>query len=140
MKPTLWLRIAAGLALFNAVGHTIGQLSTPTDTEALSAVQAMQAHRFEVMGSTRTYWDFFTGFSVFITITVLLVAVLCWQLASLAKSAPRMARPMIAALAIAYVGYSVLGWLYLFAAPELNIAATAACLLMALAGVRQGTA
>jgi hypothetical protein len=131
MKTTLWLRIAAGLALFNAAGHTIGLLAPPHDPEAQAAIGAMQLHHFNAMGSTRTFWDFYYGFSLIITVTLLLVAVLCWQLASLAKTDPARVRPLIASLCAAAVAFTILSWLYLFAAPTLTIAAISVSLAVA---------
>jgi hypothetical protein len=140
VKPTLWLRIAAVLALLNAVGHTAGLLSKPGAPEAQAAIQAMQSHQFDAMGSMRTYWDFYYGFSLIITVTLLLVAVLSWQLAAMAKAEPARVLPLIASLCAATITFAILSWIYLFAAPTVTITAISACLVVALLGARSRAA
>jgi hypothetical protein len=39
----------------------MGLLTPRRDPEAKAAVQAMQAHSFNAMGSMRTFWDFYFG-------------------------------------------------------------------------------
>ena len=131
MRPTLWLRIAAVVALFNAVGHTMGLLSKPHDSEAQAAIAAMQMHHFNAMGSLRTFWDFYFGFSLIITVSLLLVAALCWQLSDLAKTEPARARPLIGSLCLATIAFAALSLIYLFAAPTVTITTIAACLMLA---------
>jgi hypothetical protein len=46
----------------------------------------MKTFQFNAMGSDRTYWDFFTGYSLMVFVTAVLLAVVLWQLGSLAKS------------------------------------------------------
>jgi hypothetical protein len=109
----------------------MGLFAKPQDPEAQAAVTAMQAHSFNAMGSLRNFWDFYSGFSLIITVTLLLIAVLCWQLGSLAKTQSTLARPMIASLCAAAIGFAILSWFYLFAAPTITITAIAICLTIA---------
>ncbi|MGE5103383.1 MAG: LIC_13387 family protein, partial [Betaproteobacteria bacterium] len=57
---TGWLRAASVLTLLLAAGHTLGMPWTPDRTERGAAlVAALRAVTFEVMRSTRSYWDFY---------------------------------------------------------------------------------
>ena len=43
----------------------------------------MQSTHFYIMGSSRTYWDFYVGFGLFVSVFLLLAVVLAWQLGRL---------------------------------------------------------
>jgi hypothetical protein len=129
MTATVWLRIASVIAVINAAFHTIGLLTPPRDPEANAAVLAMQAHQFNAMGSMRTFWDFYFGFSLSITVSLLLVAMLCWQLGDLAKVDAGRARPLIGSVCLATCSFAILSVIYLFAAPTVTISAISACVL-----------
>ncbi len=66
MKPSLLLRFASGIALVQFAAHTIlFVFSSPKHGPAESAViEAMKAHRFDFMGSLRSYWDFYFGYGL----------------------------------------------------------------------------
>src|ERR1700752_4364000 len=96
MKPSHWLRIASVIALLFAAGHSMGAMeswSPPGETDVL---EAMRSFRFDAMGVTRTYWDFYFGFGLFISVFLLLQAILLWQLSAIAMTDPARARPLIA--------------------------------------------
>ena len=129
--PTLCLRIASGLTVLYAAGHTLGgteSWSPPGDTEVL---QSMRTFEFDVMGATRTYMDFYLGFGVSITVLLLLQAVLMWQLAALARDAPHRARPMVAALSVGSLIGTFVVWRFIFVVPALFSLGCAACLTIA---------
>lgn len=118
MKPSILLRIAAIIMLLYFAGHTAGIPWTPAVGPAeLPVIDAMKGQSFEVIGSTRTYWDFYFGFGVIISIYQLLLAVVLWQLAGLAKTDAARLRPIIASLLIAFVVNAILAWKYFFAIP-----------------------
>jgi hypothetical protein len=83
------------------------------------------------MGATRTYMHFYMGFGVYITVLLLLQAVLAWQLASIAHVDPRRARPLVATLAVGGLIGTVDVWRYIFAVPALFSLACTACLAIA---------
>jgi hypothetical protein len=130
--PTFWLRAASIVALLFAAGHTLGAPWTPaTGADAAGVVGAMQSLHFAAMGSDATYWGFYFGFGLCIACYLLALAVITWQIASLARSeAPRL-RPIIVTLAALYTAIAVLSWMYFFIAPLILSAIVVACLLMA---------
>jgi hypothetical protein len=77
----------------------------------------MKSNQFDVMGATRSFWDFFIGFGLTISVSSLVQAVVFWQLADLAKTEPRRIRPIIAAFLFANLGFAVLAWRYFFMPP-----------------------
>ncbi len=94
MRTTLLLRVASVTSLLFAAGHTVGGTQEWSPMGETDVLQAMRTHRFDVMGLSRTYLDFYRGFGYTLTVTLLLQAVLLWQLASLARTEPRRVSPM----------------------------------------------
>jgi len=118
MKPILWFRaLAVVLGLFT-LGHTVGTIHPITDSPREAAViSAMQSYRVPVMGFLRTYWEFYRGFSISITVLLATLAVIAWQLGSLARQNPRAALPLAVTLLLACVGQAILCFIYFFTAP-----------------------
>ncbi len=81
-RPLIWLRAASILTLLYALGHTAGMPWTPHGV-GQSVVDAMQSVTFDVMGSTRSYWSFYQGFGLALSVMMLFQAILLWQIAPL---------------------------------------------------------
>jgi hypothetical protein len=122
-------------ALLNSFAGLLS--GTSKNQSEISVLNAMKALHFDAMGSLRTYWDFYFGFGLFLTVTLLLLAVLLWQLASLVKTEPATARPFIGVLCIAYLVFAMLSWLYFFIAPLVVEAVIALLLGLAYASSRK---
>jgi hypothetical protein len=119
MKSTTLLRIAAVLTLIHAVLHTVGGLLSAPDhgAEEINVLNTMKSFQFDFMGSMRSYWDFYLGFGLIVTLFLLVETVLLWQVASLAKSDPGKARPFMLTLLAAFIATMILSWRYFFIAP-----------------------
>ena len=128
MKSWIWFRaLAVVLAIFT-VGHTVGTMSSITNTPQEAAViSAMQAYRFPVMGFVRSYWDFYRGFSVTITVLLGVLAVIAWQLGAISRRNPETAVPIAITVLIGCAANAAVSWKYFFAAPMLTSAATVLC-------------
>ena len=129
MKPWIWLRALAVLLAIFAVGHTFGT-ATPKVTrgpQEAAVFAAMRSFRFPIMGFQRTYWDFHQGFALIITLQLLLMTVIAWQLSVISKKTPRLALPMAVALQLGCAGLLVLSWIFFFAAPIAISAMAFAC-------------
>jgi hypothetical protein len=118
MKSIIWFRaLAVVLGLFT-LGHTVGTVHAVTDSPQEAAViSAMQGHRVPVMGFLRTYWEFYRGFSISITVLLATLMVIAWQLGSLARRNPREALPRAVTLLVACVGQAIVCFIYFFTAP-----------------------
>jgi len=117
-KPVLFLRIASVLTLIHAVLHTIGGVFSSPDTgPATVAVEAMKVNRFELMGNVRSYWEFYRGMGLMVTIFLTFEAVVFWQLSSLARTDAKRMRPILATFAVAYLAMAVNSQIYFFLAP-----------------------
>jgi hypothetical protein len=139
MKPHVALRVGAVLTALLFVGHMLGMPWVPEHAPRGAALVAeMKAYRFDVMGFTRGYWDFYQGFGVIIGASLAGYSVQMWQLASRAKSAPRDARAPTAVLLAVFIAFAGLDWVYLFTAPLVMSLAVAASLGWAWVATRSG--
>ena len=131
MKTTIFLRVASVLTLIHCVAHTIrGLLTGPTHgVEEIAVIETMKSHAFNFGGSLRSYWDFHLGYGLFLTIILLVQALLFWYLAGLSETNSRMARPIVALFFLNYSGMAIVAWKYFSFGPviiELLIAASLA--------------
>ena len=138
-SPSKLYRIASGLLLLFAIGHTVGFRQADPRWGVDSLVASMRTIRFDVRGSSRTYWDFFVGTGFTVGVFLLFAAVLAWQLGGLRRQTLRDLPVVTWALAIVFVGVTVLSWMYLFIIPVIFSALISLCLIIAawLAG-KQG--
>jgi hypothetical protein len=82
-------------------------------------LNAMSTVRFETMGVSRTYLDFFMGFGWSLSVAMLLQSALLWQMASLARTDATQVRPMIAMFALAALASGIIAWRFIFPVPAL---------------------
>ena len=137
MKPWIWLRIAATLQALGVVGHNLETLSTrPMHGPQEQAVfDAMRGFQFEIMGATRSTWDFYRGYQFSITVTFVLIAVLLWMLSNMTRTAPYEARPLVVTFLIAQLFYVLISWVFFFAGPGVVGGVMAACMAVAAIGL-----
>ena len=141
MKPTILLRVAAVLAFLHGVLHTIGGVFGGAAPGAQAeALAVMKANRFDELGASRTYWDFFFGFGLFVSISFFVEAVVFWQLGALARAHGALIRPILAAFCIGYLVSALVSWRYFFLPPMLMELVIAGCLAGAFVTARDAAA
>lgn len=83
MKASLLYRTSSILLLLFAAGHTFGFRQIDPKWGVDSLVRSMQTIHFNANGSDRTYWDFFVGFGLFVSVLMVFASIVAWQFASL---------------------------------------------------------
>ena len=131
MSPALLYRIASALLVLFAAGHTLGFRRVDPRWGLDTTIGALKATQFQVQGFTRSYWGFYTGFGLFVTVLLVFVGILAWQLGALPKDTLRSLRVVTWALALSFVAVTLLSWRYFFIAPLVFSSVIAACLLLA---------
>ncbi|HZR58701.1 MAG TPA: hypothetical protein VFA74_17660 [Terriglobales bacterium] len=132
-KPALFLRIAAVLTFIHAVLHTIGGVFGKVEPgPATVAAQAMKVNQFLLMGYTRSFWDFYRGMGLSVTILLTTEAVVFWQLGSLAKRDAARLRPVLVAFLISYSVFAANSYAYFFLGPVIAEISIAACMGLAI--------
>jgi hypothetical protein len=117
MKTSMFYRIAAVLLLLFAVGHTVGFHQPDPRWGADALVGSMQSIHFDVMGSSRTYWDLFLGAGYCVGVFYLFAALLAWQLGGLPAVSLATMRATTWGFALSFAAIAVLSWRYLFVIP-----------------------
>jgi hypothetical protein len=139
MKAWIWFRALAVILAIFTLGHTVGTWHAVTAApEEAAVISAMQSYRLPVMGFMRSYGDFYRGFSVTITVLLIVLTVIAWQLGSMSRRSPEAALPISITLLIGCVANAVVAWNYFFAAPMLMSAATVVCAGVAVALLKRG--
>jgi hypothetical protein len=129
MKASLFYRIAAVLILLFDAGHTSGfPWSDPKWAVDLSS---MRSTHFDILGFSRTYWDFYVGFGLFVTVFLLLAAMLAWQLGGLPANTRALMRGTAWTLALCFAAVTVLSWRYFFIVPIVSSMVITVCLIVA---------
>ena len=138
MRSVIFLRIASVLTFVHAALHTIGGVfggAAPGIQQATVAV--MKANEFLAMGAMRSYWDFYRGMGLAVSVFLVMEAVVFWQLSSLAKSDGLRLRPVLAVFAVGYLGFTAVSYRYFFAAPVITEILIALCLGLAIRSAKQ---
>lgn len=141
MKATIFLRVASVLTLLQSVFHTIGGVfGKPVPGPGTTAVLAMKSNQFLVTGLNRSYWDFFIGFGLAITVFLAAESLIFWLLGNLAKIDGARLRPILLIFFLAYTALAVDAARYFFPPPLIVDSLIALCLLAAIATAKPAVA
>jgi hypothetical protein len=135
MKPWIWLRVAAALQAFFTFGHTVGGIPRKAihGLQEQALFDAMRALQFDVMGSTRSNWDFYRGFSITVSIAFAVLTVLLWQLATMSRAQPANARPLVATILVGELLIAFVSLNDFFIIPSVTAVLVSLCLAVTLA-------
>lgn len=117
MKSSILYRISSVLLFLFAAGHTLGFRKIDPKWGIDSLLGVLRTVHFDAQGFSRTYWDFYVGFGLFVTVFLVFAAVLAWQLGGLTPETLGHLRGPAWALAICFAAVTVLSWRYFFIAP-----------------------
>ena len=117
MNASLLYRVSSVLLVLFALGHTIGFRRVDPRWNADTVANSMRSVSFEVQGFNRTYWEFFTGFGLFVTVFLLFAAVLSWRFGSMTPERLSAIPVERWSFALCFVVIAGLTWRYFFIAP-----------------------
>ncbi|HEY6346305.1 MAG TPA: hypothetical protein VIY49_32855 [Bryobacteraceae bacterium] len=117
MKPAIYYRIASVLLLLFAALHTFGFRQIDPQWGVESLISLMRSIHFDILGTSRTYWDFFVGFGLFFSIFLVFTAVLAWQLGGLPRRSLAAMGGTAWALVICFAAVTVVAFRYAFVVP-----------------------
>ena len=131
MKASLLYRIASILLLLFAAGHTLGFRRVDPKWGIDSLISSMRSMRFNANGFERSYWDFFVGFGLFVSVLMVFAAIIAWQLGGLAPSTLAAMRISAWGFVICFAAVAYLSWRYFFTVPVIFSIAILLCLAVA---------
>ena len=129
MTTRVLYRIAAVLILLFDIGHSAG--FPWSDPKWGVDTSTMRSSHFQVVGFSRTYWDFYVGFGLSISVYLLLAGALAWQLGSIPTQTLPLMRATAWVLSLSFVAITALTWMYFFTIPIVFSGLIAVCLVSA---------
>lgn len=131
MRFRILLRVASVLSIIHAGMHQIGMSQTPTNPAEAAVAESMRSYQLNVMGSMRTYMDFYTGMGLFLTIALTGLGVFLWQMSGTEEHARPKLRPVLLTVGLTFLAFTAASIKYFFAAPIIMEALIAALVLAA---------
>lgn len=124
------LRLASYLLILFALGHTMGALvNLPSfDPQADAVLGAMRSTHFRCESSECTWFGFYLGFGIIVSIFFLASAAIAWFLGGLDRSKQHAWAPISWTLFVSHAANAVVAWLYFFIIPQMFATAVAALL------------
>ena len=119
MKASRLYKVSAALLALFAIGHTIGFWQVDPHWGADTVVGGMRSVSFEVQKFNRSYWDFFMGFGLTVTVFLVFATVLAWRFGSMSPEQLAAMTVERWSLAICFVFVAALTWKYFFLAPDI---------------------
>lgn len=133
MNPRFLLRIAAVFTAVQALGHTFGGVLGPIAPGPQTiAATAMKANAFDAFDHTRTFWDFFIGFGLCVSVFLVFEAGLLWTLGQTAPRDPSGSKAILWLLLLANIGVATLGIFFFFPAAVVSPGLNVVCVAMVL--------
>ena len=129
MTTRVLYRIAAVLIFLFDLGHSAGY--PWSDPKWGVDTTAMRTSHFQVLGFSRSYWDFYVGFGLTISVCLFFAGVLAWQLGSVPTQTFPLVRSTAWVLSLSFVAVTVLNWMYFFTIPIVFAALISICLVTA---------
>jgi hypothetical protein len=129
MSASLLFRIATALILLFAAGHTFGFRQVDPAWHLADALSLLRTTHFRTQGFTRSFWDFYVGFGLFVTVLLLFLAAAAWQIGGAAAMHWPIVRPLAWALVLCFTVIVFLSGRFFFAAPVVFSALILLCLL-----------
>jgi hypothetical protein len=131
MKASLLYRVSSILLVLFAIGHTLGFRQIDPTWGVDSLVQSMKSIHFNANGADRTYWEFFVGFGLFVTVLMLFASIIAWQFGSLPSDILAAMRVSAWGFAVCFAVIACLSWRYFFIVPVVFSIAIFLCLAAA---------
>src|SRR6516164_8375227 len=131
MKASLLYRVSSILLVLFAIGHTLGFRQIDPKWGVDSLVQSMKSIHFDANGVDRTYWDFFVGFGLFVTVLMLFASIIAWQFGSLPSETLAAMRVSAWGFVVCFAVVAYLSWRYFFTVPVVFSIAILLCLATA---------
>jgi hypothetical protein len=120
LKPTprFLTKSAAAAIMLYALGHSRSYPWTPViGPSQQELLRQLQNNTFAVSGVHRSYWDFYVGFGIDISIVHFTIALTLWLLADVLEISPKKMAMILGLFSLSYLAGSVVMWRYLFLPP-----------------------
>ena len=135
MRVSILYCISSVLILLVAIGHTLGFRQTDPSWGVDQTLAALKQTMFLINGFHRTYYGFYVGSGLFVTVFMLFTVVVTWQLGRLPAATLAQLPWLTWGLALSYGGALVISLRYFFMVQVIFSAAIFLCLATAAVAV-----
>ena len=121
-KPKLLIRIAAGLILFFAFGHSMGHFTRydVTDPKEKEVLQMMSNNKFDLFGQITSYDKMYTGMSMNLIFTLLAFTFILWHISNISTDNKKLATKLLLPVTFCVFGFSITSFLFFFPIPAIT--------------------
>jgi hypothetical protein len=132
----MWpIRIAQAATSVFALGHSLGMLNTQfRDAHERAAIEGLQSYSFDIMGVSRTHWDFYQGMGWSLSLFLVFCVVVMQMCVRIARQQPALARPLLFVQSALFAVMTAFCALWFFPAPL--VMSALAAIALAFAGLR----
>jgi hypothetical protein len=136
-----WLapyRLATIVLVLFCAGHTYGGMFAPHDFGAAAedVFHAMKTVTFRANGAECSWYGFWFGFGITVSLFLALSALTTWRLAGLTRAQRRPLLPITWAMVVTFLALGILSFRYFFAPPA--IMSLVIALVIAIESARDG--
>jgi hypothetical protein len=137
MNPRFLLRIAAGLLMVFAIGHTVVHITRHhvRDPRAREIQRLMIDNKFDMFGQMRSYDDNYSGLSMNMIAALLAFAVITWGISGHIEKDRELVKSILIAQIFAVSIFVITGFVYFFLAPAIIGLVAAVLMGIVLAGI-----
>ena len=121
-RPKLLIRIAAGLILFFAFGHSMGHFTRydVTDPKEKEVLQMMSNNKFDLFGQMTSYDKMYTGMSMNLIFTLLAFTIILWHISGICTDNKKLATKLLLPVTFCVFGFSITSFLFFFPVPAIT--------------------
>jgi hypothetical protein len=116
MKSKILLRVACLLILVHLLGHSLGHLSwdKPKDPKMKEVVDMMKGYSTEFMGASKSMANYYEGYSIIMFFVFAMTIMILWSVSSFIETNKPIAVKILYPIAITYLAFGVVEYLYFF--------------------------
>jgi hypothetical protein len=116
MKAKIILRTAAIIIFLHDVGHTMAVLTWKEDPDPkkMEVIKQMTENKFPFMGTSRSMGEYFEGFGVAGTLSLLLIALILWYVSDVSDTNKNFNKKIILTVSIILLAWGISELIYFF--------------------------
>jgi hypothetical protein len=121
-KPKILIRIAAGLILFFAFGHSMGHFTRydVTDLKEKEVLEMMISNKFDLFGQKTSYDEMYKGMSMNLIFTLLAFIIILWHISNISTDNKKLATKLLLPVIFCVFGFSITSFLFFFPIPAIT--------------------
>jgi hypothetical protein len=133
-NPKLLIRIASGLMLFFAFGHSMGHLTRRDvdDPKVTQVLQVMTDTQFDLFGHITNYDGMYNGLSLDLIFTLIVFTIILWHISNLGAENKKLAIKLLLPVTVCVLAFSITNFMFFFSIPAVTCLVAGLLLIVAL--------